>query len=104
MENPSFNRGALEAQAEDEIGRIKNRYFRDNGGKETIAGIRKFVRTPPTTAVIGASRGKPRWSIPTSEVVERYEMLFVEPAGGADDTQVLPTEPPGKGPTRRRRR
>jgi len=45
MENVAYNRRALEAQAEDEIGRIKDRYFRHNGGKETIAGIRTELAT-----------------------------------------------------------
>jgi hypothetical protein len=38
----------------------------------------------------------------TEDDGERTQVL--PPAGGADDTQVLPTGPPPKGPSRRRRR
>ena len=36
---------------------------------ESTSGIRKFVRTPPISTATDASRGKPCWRIPTSEVV-----------------------------------
>jgi len=36
---------------------------------ESTSGMRKFVRTPPTTAASPASRGKPRTTAPTSVVV-----------------------------------
>jgi fumarate reductase flavoprotein subunit len=39
-EHTSINRAAVQAQAEDEERRIKQRYFTSKGGKETIAGIR----------------------------------------------------------------
>ena len=36
--------------------------------------MRKFVRTPPISTATDASRGKPCWSTPTSEVVPPMSM------------------------------
>ena len=43
---------------------------------ENTSGMRKFVRTPPTSTAIVACRGKPLRKRPTSEVVPPMSMTI----------------------------